>query len=695
MSMPASSSLPSSGAANGMTSCTNSADPTPSATTAAGDALPRDLPSASSSMSSFANERKRTMLAQASSNTLVNNHLRSLGRHMDLLNPADSKIKEDIVRLMVQYLTDEGYLASKLTLQDEANVRIHEAAERQTDLRRLRKAILDGDWAEVDKLVLSSSSSSAARAAALLGKHHKPFLYALYKQQFLELIEHHEVHKAFTFLTKRLKPLEAFQATADEFRDLCYLLTAKSVHDAPAFRNWEGIGPGRERLAEQLQAMVDLEGVDREVFIPPNRLITLLRQAVAYQVEFARYHPKVPPRIQTLLEDYTTLIVPNAVRHTLSGHKDNVKCTSFVGADGQYLVSGSSDNTARLWNTETGAPIAILSGHTSRIWDLSSEPSGQYVATASGDGTVRLWDVQRIVANAGNVAATSATASSAITAPMLAATDPELQSVDPSLTLPPNSLPTIHSPHLVLSGPDQSDIYSVGFHPAGQHLATGGYDRCVRLWDVATGTAVKTFAAGIPGTSSGGPSGGGSSSSHHHGPGHTLAVTAVAFTPMGNLVVSGSKDSTLRFWDVVSGLCVRTLTSHLGEVTSVSLSPSGTYLLTSSKDNANRLWDMRMLPRPLRRLKGHTNTAKNFVRAAFAGPSDGMLVVGGSEDGVGYVWDRESGAVLQKLRGHRGIVYDVRWNARQQLLASCSDDGTVRTWAFDEGRPMGGEEDLY
>jgi COMPASS component SWD3 len=110
------------------------------------------------------------------------------------------------------------------------------------------------------------------------------------------------------------------------------------------------------------------------------------------------------------------------------------------------------------------------------------------------------------------------------------------------------------------------------------------------------------------------------------------------------------------------------------------MNSSGTLLLSSSKDNSNRLWDVRMV-RPIRKLKGHQNTSKNFVRANFA---DNNLIVGGSEDGIVYIWDQETGEVLQKLRGHSGVVYDAAWNAKQGMLASCSDDQTVKVWWYDD-----------
>lgn len=89
--------------------------------------------------------------------------------------------------------------------------------------------------------------------------------------------------------------------------------------------------------------MVEFDNSDREgaAYVPPERLLTLLRQAVAYQIEFSRYHPQIAPKILTLLQDYTSLVIPNQVRHTFEGHTGNVKCADFVGDEGLYIISGS------------------------------------------------------------------------------------------------------------------------------------------------------------------------------------------------------------------------------------------------------------------------------------------------------------------------------------------------------------------
>ncbi|PKY22666.1 WD40 repeat-like protein [Rhizophagus irregularis] len=539
--------------------------------------------------------RRKSLAALATAHHHVGAHLKCIRPTEDIFNPEDPKIREDIVRMIIQYLSDEGYTASKMTVYDEANVKWHEREERIVEVKRLKKAILgnidvldfieivrtkDGDWAEVDKL-----------SAKPLVKNHKSFLYAVYKQQYLEYIEHQEIQKAFTFLNRRLKPLEHLQTTSNEFKDMCYLLTAKAVHDAPSFKNWEGIGPAREKLVEQFQNMLNFENTDKD--------------------EFSRYHPRVSPRVNTLLQDYTSFVIPNAVRATLTGHHGNVKCVEFIGEEGREIVSGSSDNTLRIWDTENSKEMGILEGHESRIWDVSSNKIGTMVSSASGDGSIKLWDTSK------HVCVTSFTE---------------------------------HS----------SDVYSVRFHPGDNHIVTGGYDKIIRLYDVSAGRLVKTFT------------------------GHQLSVSKTIFNPLGNLIVSGSKDNTIKFWDIVSGLCIRTISSHLGEVTSVEMNSSGTLLLSSSKDNSNRLWDVRMT-RPIRRLKGHQNTSKNFIRACFVNNS---LIAGGSEDGIVYIWDQDTGEVLQKLRGHTGMVYSAVWNQKQNLFVSCSDDKTLKTWWYDENIPL-------
>jgi WD40 repeat protein len=69
-----------------------------------------------------------------------------------------------------------------------------------------------------------------------------------------------------------------------------------------------------------------------------------------------------------------------------------VNSAAFSG-DGKRVVTASFDNTARIWDAESGKEIAVLKGHTSFVSSAAFSGDGKRVVTASGDNTARIWDV--------------------------------------------------------------------------------------------------------------------------------------------------------------------------------------------------------------------------------------------------------------------------------------------------------------
>ncbi|KAI9919543.1 hypothetical protein PsorP6_017794 [Peronosclerospora sorghi] len=642
----------------------------------------------------------------------------------------NAQIKQELLALITQYLQQEGFTISSATIQDEANVKRHGSLQEREALRRLGSAILDGDWDLVAKL---------------LGKHlkkfhaaHQGFLYAVCKQEYLELIDRQEYQKAFTFLTTHLKPLEkvavATSSSRHEFKELCYLLTCKAVGESNAFRDWEGIARSREKLVEQLKATFALEEVispqqegdtamtTSSVAIPENRLLQLLHQSVAYQMEFSRYHPKTIPKVTTLLRDFECEVLPNAVKSTYVGHSQNVKFVTFVGTDGELLASGSSDATIKLWPTEllseqqksgdeeqneiTGTVCRQwtrdLLGHSSRIWYLAASSSGERLYSGSGDGTVKIWDLRAALAE--RAAAQQAQSDSladergsnlmhSVLEAVAVANVGGTAAATAASTLPQHYSVTSAECLATLTSPNGGDVYTVNLHPSETHLVTGGYDQSVRLWDITNTTVVKTFR------------------------GHFASVCDVQFNRHANFIVSGSKDGTIRLWDILSGLCVHTLRQTLGEVTSISMASNGYMLLSGSRNNSNRLWDLRMLHTPRAHLttslhsgassagssgslSNHSTTGNGSVfssangigtsAAPAYGSTSNLSAAGSSGGGSSYSGSRHAEQrPLQRFKGHQNTAKNIvraSFGPRESFVLGGSEDGYIYVWEVATGK---------
>ena len=600
---------------------------------------PAVQPSPPFSFSSYSSSAITQLHAHLS--TLVANPPSSLSlpSSPSLFDPASPALHSDILTLILQFLSDNNYSSAYSTLYDESAPRLLSQLAASPAVssavasrhRRLRRAILSGDYATAD---------------ALAGKLSLPpyLQYLLHTQHYLELVERGEYQRAFSLLHRRLKPLERCAAGEREFADLCYLLVCKGVREAESFRDWPGLQEGRERLAERIEKISkwDTAGLGEQMLLaadggaasassassslplpappppapPPHRLVTLLQQACAYQLIASPYRPRVTPAFTTFLSDFSPPSVPNAQLRVLTGHDEGVKAVGWVGDEGELLVSGGGEGDILLWRADTGEMVTRWRGHGGRIWEVDSSRQGECVVSGSADGSVRLWSVpgSGVAGGGGDVL----------------------------------------SRH-------KGDVYTVSLHPSSHYCVSGGYDHQLVLHDLRTLSPMRSF------------------------PAHSAPVLSTAFTPHGNLLLSASLDHSLLFHDLLSSLPVASFSSPTAPITSVSPSPCATYLLLSCRDNSLRLLDIRTC-RVVRRYRGCINTRRSWLRSCWGG-AGGNFVMGGSEDGRVLVWERE-GAELQQLSGHDGCVFGIRWNDRKQRLVTGGEDDAVRLWHFDPSRPV-------
>ena len=100
--------------------------------------------------------------------------------------------------------------------------------------------------------------------------------------------------------------------------------------------------------------------------------------------------------------------------------------------------------------------------------------------------------------------------------------------------------------------------------------------------------------------------------------GHTAPVRSVAQTPDGRLGISASEDSTLRLWDLETGVCLNTMEGHSGSVYSVALSADGKRALSGARDRTVKLWDLET-GACLNTMEGHSDWVCGWQRCPQCG----------------------------------------------------------------------------
>ena len=238
-----------------------------------------------------------------------------------------------------------------------------------------------------------------------------------------------------------------------------------------------------------------------------------------------------------------------------------VVASADISPDGRLLVTGSWDQSAKLWDIATGrATLKFDRVHRGYVNSVRFSPDGRQVLTASDDGTARLWDVAtgRPLPTVLQVEGTRMhhAAFSADGRQVLTTSSDKLARIWDIAT---GQMQVELKGHTwgVLCGEFSRD---------GRQVLTGSEDNTAIIWDAATGKVLHTLA------------------------GHTGSVTAVAISPDGHRVLTGSDDNLIKLWDAQTGKEILTLTGHREGVTAVEFSPDGRKALSSSRDGQVILW---------------------------------------------------------------------------------------------------------
>jgi len=370
-------------------------------------------------------------------------------------------------------------------------------------------------------------------------------------------------------------------------------------------------------------------------------------------------------KLVTAGSDWTAKILDietGKVLRILKGHSDSVFSAKF-SSDGKKIITASGDSTAKIWNVFKDSDVIKFKEHDKGISSVGFSPDGMMFLTASHDNSIQIWDyktgekLQTLSNHRGGI-------SSAVFSP-----DSKVVLSGDWGNLKENGykegtayLWDIQSGNEIARFEGHiGGVSSVAFSPDGEKILAGqwgieqnsGYKYGVaRLWDSRTGEEIRVLD------------------------GHSSWVSGVAFSPDGNMAITGSGDRTVKLWDLTSGEEMRTFTGHQHWVSSVTFSPDGLYILTSGEnwDKSTRLWE-RSSGKLIRIFTGHRF---GIVSAKFS--PDGKRILTGSRDHTAKIWDTETGKELISLNHHSEGIYDVAFSPDGRLIITGSLDQTAIIW---------------
>ena len=338
----------------------------------------------------------------------------------------------------------------------------------------------------------------------------------------------------------------------------------------------------------------------------------------------------------------------NKTVRTLNRHSDTVTSVAF-SPDGKTFASGSKDQDVKLWVPSSGAFLGSLPKHNGTVTSISFNATSQILATASTDGKVQLWNV-----NTGQ-----------------------------SLR--------------VLTG-HKGAVNSVSFHPVKPLLLSGGADKIIRVWEINKSSPIKTYTGhtkevravvfGLDEVISAGDDLNIFVREYATGRAryliqkHTRTVRSLAISNKGPIfLASGSDDSSVRLWEVRSGVALQNFAGHEDAVYHSIFSKDGKKLASASKDGSVKLWSFP---------EGHptvlTPKHRNEVnKVAFS--SDGKRLASVSSDRTARLWSTVDGQWIATFSGHSSGVYSVALSSNGKYLATGSADQTIRIWDIAAIKP--------
>ncbi|KAG9078853.1 SCF ubiquitin ligase complex subunit cdc4 [Ceratobasidium sp. UAMH 11750] len=324
--------------------------------------------------------------------------------------------------------------------------------------------------------------------------------------------------------------------------------------------------------------------------------------------------------------------------HTMKEHEGGVWALAVSPNYPNILVSGSTDQTIRIWDLSTGKCTHVFYGHTSTVrcvaiatpvWTevdgrMEKWPKRSLIVSGSRDSTLRVWNLPRRGYKHNE-----------------AVEYPEVEG---------------NPYHLrVLKGHNQA-VRALAAH--GSTAVSGSYDTTLKVWNLITGECKWTLT------------------------GHTQKVYSVAIDSEHKQVISGSMDGTARIWSLVSGQTLHTLTSHTSLIGLIGV--SSTNIVTGAADSILCVWDPSSGALK-HKLAAHTGAITCFQH-------DEYKMLSGSDEKL-FLWDIREGKVVREMLGGITLtMWQVAFEGNLCVAASHREEQSyLDIWDFSSGKEVDDE----
>jgi WD40 repeat protein len=295
---------------------------------------------------------------------------------------------------------------------------------------------------------------------------------------------------------------------------------------------------------------------------------------------------------------------------TLQSNPIRINTLAFTH-DNKHVISINGNLLVSKWNMVSQAEKWELdASYVTPMSCAAISPDGSLAAVGSDTGVVVAWDLENIV-----VRYAFRSHRSCVTSVQFSPDSSILASTSSNGTMILWDMNTSRQIRKYNTGPSSRD-FVLAFRDS--LFATNSSDSSIKLWDVSHYSAQPRLILS----------------------GHTESVNAVAFSPDGNRLISGSDDTTIRLWGLDAEETYAILKSHTKKVTIVTFSRGASIIVSGSEDRTVRVWDASNATL-MHTLQGHTTT----ISAIMFSPS-GLVLASQSINDEVRVWDKKTWKML-------------------------------------------------